>query len=219
MKSVAACLLASLSLGDASAWAQAASDQMDRLRECSTLSQAERIKCLDRLSREIGPAPARPQSSSGTERTATPETWVVSETTSPVDYSPIVIATAIARDATDGSGMKLSIACRSGTTSLVLGGPTALPPGDGYAVAYAIDGGPPTTLAAAVTPSGTGMAVSGDVIRLLVSLPVQGEIAFRIVGRQSVILEGHYSLPGLKATRERMAIRCKWPLRPDTPRQ
>jgi len=63
------------------------------------------------------------------------------------------------------------------------------------------------------------MAFGGDVVRLLVSLPAQGEIAFRIVGRQGVTLEGRYSLSGLKATRERMVVSCKWPIKPDTTRK
>jgi hypothetical protein len=196
--------------------AQAAGDSMDRMRKCSTLPYTERTKCLDLLSREIGPAAARLRSAPGSEGTATPDNWVVSETTSPIDYSPVVIATATARGAPDGSGMKLSIACRGGTTSLVLGSPNALPAADGYSVSYAVDGGSATTLVATATPSGTGMALGGDVVDMLVSLPPQGEIAFRIVGRRGVTLEGRYSLASLKATRERMAVSCRWPLKPDT---
>jgi hypothetical protein len=222
MKSAAACLLVALALWGASAMAPAAGDPMDRLRTCSTLSHAERMKCLDLFSREIGPESARPRSASGSEGTATPENWVVSETTSPIDYSPVVIATATARGAPDDSGMKLSIACRGGTTSLVLGGPSAaLPVGDRYAVSYAVDGGSPTTVVATAAPSGTGMAIGGDVVHLLVSLPPQGEIAFRIVivGHQDVTLEGRYSLAGLKTTRERMAFSCGWPRKSDTLRK
>jgi hypothetical protein len=219
MKSATAGLLVALALVDASAMAQATGDPMDRLRTCSTLSQAERMKCLDLLSREIGPEPARLRPASGSEGTATPENWVVSETTSPIDYSPVVVATATARVASDGSVMKLSIACRGGTTSLMLGGPSALPAGDGYALSYAVDGGSPTTLAAVAAPSGTGMALGGDVVHFLVSLPPQGEIAFRIVGRHDVTLEGRYSLAGLKITCERMAVSCRWPRKPDAPRK
>ena len=63
------------------------------------------------------------------------------------------------------------------------------------------------------------MTLRGDVVHLLASLPPQGEIAFRIVGRQDVMLEGRYSLAGLKTTRERMAVSCRWPRQPDTPRK
>lgn len=219
MKPVAACLTVALALAGPSAMAQAAGDPMDRLRACSTLADAERTKCLERLSREIAPEPARPRTTSGSEGTASPDSWIVSETTSPLDYSPVVIASATARGAPDGSGMKLSIACRGGNTSLVLGGPGSLPAGEAYAVSYAVDGGSPTTLAAAAAASGTGMAMVGDVVRLLVSLPAQGEIAFRMVGRQSVTLEGRYSLAGLRTVRERMAVPCKWPIKPDAPRK
>lgn len=219
MKFAAVCLLVSLALGDASATAQAADDLTDRLRTCSILSQDERAKCLDLLSREIGPEPARAGPASGSESTSTPENWIVSETTSPIDYSPVVIATATAGVASDGSVMKLSIACRGGTTSLVLGVAGALPVGGPFALSYAVEGGSPTTLAAIAAPSGTGMAVGGDVAHFLMWLPPQGEIAFRLVGRYDVTLEGRYSLAGLKATRERMAVSCRWPRKPDTPRK
>lgn len=209
MKSAVACLLVALAVGRAPAMAQAASDAMERLRTCSTLPDVERTKCLDLLSREA----------SGSEGAARKESWVISETTSPLDYSPVVVATATASGDPDGLGMKLSIACRGGTTSFVLGGPRALPAGDVNAVSYVIDGGSPKPLAAVAAPSGTGMALTGDVVGFLLSLPAQGEIAFRIGGRRDAALEGRYSLAGLTITRERMAVSCRWPARPDTPRK
>jgi hypothetical protein len=219
MKPAAACLPVVLALAGASAMAQAAGDSMDRLRACSTLSDTEKVKCLDRLSREIAPESARPRTSSGSAGTATQDSWIVSETTSPIDYSPVVIASTTARGAPDDSGLKLSIACRGGNTSVVLSSSGVLPPGDVYTVSYAVDGGSPTTLAAAAAASGTGMAIAGDVVRLLLSLPTQGEIAFRIAGRQSVTLEGRYSLDGMRTVRERMAVPCRWQAKPDTPRK
>lgn len=82
---------------------------------------------------------------------------------------------------------------------------------------YAIDSGPAKALPAATTP--TGLALSGDIVALLLSLPPQGEIAFRIIGRYDVLQEGRYSLAGLRTTRERMAVPCKWLPRTDTPRK
>jgi len=142
-----------------------------------------------------------------------------SETTSPLDYSPVVIASATARGAPDGSGLKLLIACRGGNTSLTLTAPGGLPAGDRYTVSYTVDGGSPTMLPAAAVPFGTGVAIGADVVRLLISLPAQGEIAFRILGGQGGTWEGRYSLAGLKTTRERMAVSCKWPIKPDTTRK
>ena len=219
MKPAAACLPVMLALAGASAMAQAAGDAMDRLRACSTLSDPERVKCLDRLSREIAPESAQPRTSSGSAGTATQASWIVSQTTSPIDYSPVVFASAMARGAADGSGMKMSIACRGGNTSVVLSGPGVSPPGDVYTVSYVVDGGLPTTVAPAAAASGTGVAIAGDVVRLLHSLPARGEIAFRIAGRQGATLEGRFSLDGLRTTRERMAIPCKWQVKPDALRK
>lgn len=158
-------------------------------------------------------APAMAQAAGASAGTSAQDSWVFSETTSPIDYSPVIVVTGTASGALDGSGMKLAIACRGGTTSFMIGGPGALPAGDVYTVSYAIDAGAPKPLAAAAVPSGTGMTVVGDVIGFLLSLPVQGEVVFRIVGRQNVALEGRYALAGLKTTRERLAVSCKWPPR------
>ena len=219
MKRAAACLLIALSSAGAPALAQAAGDPVDKLRACSSLTESEKAKCLGRLPREIAPEPARSRAVSGSEGTAILDSWIFSETTSPIDYSPVVVATATARVASNGSVMKLSIACRGGNTSMVLIAPGALPAGESYTVSYIVDGGSPTTLAAAAAPFGTGMALGVDVVRFLVLLPAQGEIVFRIVGRQGGKLEGRYSLAGLKTTRERMAVSCKWPIKPETMRK
>lgn len=177
---------------------------------------AERTRCLDQLSRSLGQETVPSRSAAGAEGTALQENWVVSETTSPIDYSPVIIATATAGTPA-GSGMKLSISCRGGSTSFALGSPAGLPAGDRYVVWYTIDGSPAKALPAAITSS--GLALSGDIVGLLLSLPPQGEIGFRIVGRYDVMLEGHYSLAGLNTTRERMAVPCKWLPRNDMPRK
>lgn len=216
MKAVAACLLVVLAASAAPAIAQPAGDPIDRLRACSSLPDAERLKCLDKLSREVAPASAQPPAASGAS-TAISESWIFSETTSPIDYSPVVVATGTANGAPDGAGMKLSIACRGGTMSVALAGPGIVAPGDTYIVSYAVDGGPPTALA--VAPSATGIALAGDAVRLLFALPAQGDLAFRVLGRQGGASEGHYSLAGLKATRERMAVSCKGAAKPDTIRK
>ena len=72
---------------------------MAHLRACSAMERVERLKCLEMLSRSIAPA-ARPAGGS--------DNWLVSETTSPVDYSPIVAATTCLPAAPDSSTMQLS---------------------------------------------------------------------------------------------------------------
>ena len=66
------------------AFAQDVADPMAHLRACSLMERAERLECLDRLSRDIAP-PDRPGRDG--------DNWVISETTSPINYAPIVTAT------------------------------------------------------------------------------------------------------------------------------
>jgi hypothetical protein len=174
---------------------------MAHLRACSLMEREERLECLENLSRNI--APARP--APGTDK------WIVSETTSPVDYTPIVTATAFARGSPNGSSMQLSIRCRAGRTELVVTGSAFSRGREDYVISYRINDDQPVQLAAAPPSSGTGVAFTGDVVRLLQSLPEQGEVAIRLVSRAGAAQEGHFLLGGLKSARERIAAVCKWP--------
>ena len=111
-------ILLSLAFGMASglAFAQGAADPMAHLRACALMERAERLECLDRLSRDI----AAPDRAAGDG-----DNWIVSETTSPVNYTPIVTATASSRGGSDGSPMQLAIHCRGGRTELVVSGPAS----------------------------------------------------------------------------------------------
>jgi hypothetical protein len=220
MRSAIACVAAALALEHASVMARSGGDSTDNLRACASMPIAERTRCLYQRSHSLGPEPAPSRSADSTEGAASQENWVISETTSPIDYSPVIIATAMATAtaaAPSDSGMKLSISCRGENTSFVLGSPAGLPSGARYVVWYTIDGSSAKALPAAATSS--GLALSGDVVGFLLSLPAQGEIRFRIAGRDDMMLEGRYSLAGLKTIRERMAVPCKWPPRAGSPRK
>jgi len=97
------------------AFAQEAADPMAHLRVCASMERAERLECLDRLARDI----ATPDRAAGGG-----DNWIISETTSPVNYTPMVTATASSRGGPDGSLMKLAIYCRGGRTELVVSGPS-----------------------------------------------------------------------------------------------
>jgi len=131
------------------------------------MESAERLQCLDNLSRNLepaaGPAPA--------------SNWVVSETTSPVDYTPIVTATAFSHGDSDGSMMRLAIYCRGGRTELVVSGPVVSGGGTDYTISYRVNDGQPVQLPAGSQSWGTGAAFTGDIVRLLQSLPEDGHIA------------------------------------------
>jgi hypothetical protein len=181
------------------ALAQGAADPMTLLRGCSVMEQAERLECLDKLSRNIA-APVR--------RAGEGDNWIISETTSPVNYAPIVTATAVSGA---GSLMQLAIYCRGGRTELVASGPAAAGGGADYTISYRINDGQPVQLAAASPSFGAGIAFTGDIVRLLQSLPEDGHIAVRIIPHTGAVQAGIFPLGGLKTVRQRLAAVCRWP--------
>jgi hypothetical protein len=76
----------------------------DCSRTYPLLCSAGRLECLEDLSHKNAP-PARAASVG--------DNWVVSDTTSLVDYTPIVSASTASRGGSDGSSMQVSIHCRS----------------------------------------------------------------------------------------------------------
>lgn len=221
MKLAAACLgvaLGSASLGALTqgVLAQGAGDPMDKLRSCSQLPQAERLQCLEKLSRDMATPPptspseaARNPASSATAPRAA-DNWIVSETTSPIDYSPIATATASSGARPDDT-MQLSIRCRGGRMDLVIANPALVRRNEDYVVSYAVNDEPPANVAAAAPASGPGIAIKGDVARLLTAMPDQGLVVFRVVARPDATIEGRYALPAMKAVLTRLATPCKAP--------
>jgi hypothetical protein len=173
------------------------------------MEREERLECLEKLSRTIAP-PARP--------TPGRDHWIISETTSPVDYKPIITASTYARGGSNGSAMQLSIQCRGSRTELLVSGPAVSRSSAEYAISYRINDGQPVQLATGSPSSGSGATFTGDVVRLLQSLPEDGELAVRLSTRTGTTQEGYFLLGGLKMVREKLAIPCKWPTAGATPR-
>ena len=209
MKTVVIFLFVAFEVGSAVAFAQEVSDPVAQLRACSLMERQARLECLEKLSRTVAP-PTHPAPGG--------DNWIVSETTSPVDYTPIVTATASSGDGSKGSAMQLSIQCRGGRTELWVLGPAVSRSSAEYAISYRINDGRPVQLAAGAPSSGTGAAFTGDVVRLLQSLPEDGELAVRLSTRTGTTQEGYFLLGGLKMVREKLAIPCKWPTAGATPR-
>jgi hypothetical protein len=136
--------------------------------------------------------------------------WIVSETRSPIDYSPVAIATAASSTGPDGV-LQLSIQCRGGRSEMVIRSAPLMRRAEDHVVSYAVNDAPPVTVTSGLSSSGSGIALKGDVAGFLLSLPAEGAIAFRVADRQSGTLEGRYDLAGIKALVVRLAGPCKWP--------
>ena len=181
------------------AFAQGADGPMANLRACSLMERDQRLECLNRLSQGI----AQPDRSG--------DNWIISETTSPRDYTPIVTAIAYSRSSSEGGLMQLSIQCRGGRTELVVPRPAVSGGGADYSLSYRVNDGQPVQLPAGSPSFGAGAAFTGDVVRLLQSLPDEGHITVRISNRSGVAQEGDFLLGGLRTAREKLAAACKWP--------
>lgn len=246
MRTAALCVASALALANAGALAQDVDDAKEKLRTCTLPSYAERMACLEKLSQDIAAAPAPPVAASppsvaapsAATPTPTPEpmaappspptpavtvapasgNWIVSETRSPIDYSPVAIATVSSSAGPDGGVLQLSIQCRGGRTEMVIRNAPLMRRAGDHVVTYAVNDSQPVAVAIGLSASGSGVALKGDVARFLASLPDQGDIAFRIVNPQGEAVEGRYALPGVKAVVGRMAGPCKWPIAAGTPR-
>ncbi len=155
------------------------------------------------------PAVARPLAKAAPAAPPPSGQWIVSETRSPVDYSPVAIATASSSGGSNGV-LQLSIQCRGGRSEMVVRGAPPMPRAEDHVVSYTIDDAAPVMVTTGAASSGGGIALKGDVGRFLMSLPEDGAITFRVADRQGEALEGRYDLPGIKALVARLAGPCKW---------
>jgi hypothetical protein len=187
---------------------QGANDSLAQLRACSMIEQAERLECLARLPRNIAP-PLR--------QVRDTDNWIVSETVSPIDYTPMVVATTAYRRGAD-TLMQLSITCRGGRTELVVAGAAVNHSGESYTISYRINDDQPVKLAAIAPSFGRGAAFKADVVRLLQSFPERGGIAIRLSTAADAVLDGYFFLGGLKTVRAKVAAACRWPEAMSAPR-
>jgi hypothetical protein len=183
--------------------AQGANDPTAPRGTCSAMQGADRFECLDKPS--AAAAPPLQQALAG-------DGWVISETTSPVDYSPIATATTSSLSiAGGGPPMRLSIRCRGGRTELTVAGPAITGRGDDHFISYRVNGGRPVQLAGVTPASGDGVAFKGDVVALLQSLPAEGELVVRVFDLSGHAQDAIFSLDGLEALRAKIGATCRWP--------
>jgi len=193
-------VVAGIALTSGIAWTQGAEDPAAQLHDCTPMERAERLECPDKASRPIAPAH---------QAASKADNWIVSQTTSPVDYSPVATATTSSHDGAAESAMKLSIRCRRGRTELVVAGSGISGRGD-YAIFYRINDGQQVQIAAAPPAFGAGIAFGGDVVRLLQSLPDAGSLSVHLAPRTGTAVDGTFSLGGWESVRAKMIAACKW---------
>jgi hypothetical protein len=191
--------------------AQTADDSVARFKSCLQLESTARQECLEKLSRELSSestpvSPAVVPANGGN--------WVVSETTSPVDYSPQITAAIAAEAIVKDAPSSFSIRCRGQRTELLVSTTGAWRPSSGgeLKVAYRINDQPATEERWTAIAGGRSAVIQGsDVIQFLRSLPGQGRISFRVYDWQGPPHDATFQFSGLEDVRRKIAEACKWP--------
>lgn len=139
--------------------------------------------------------------------------WVVSETTSPIDYSPLI--TAVIRPASrlpDGPS-SLTISCRRGHTELSIWSEAGWRPtrNDAVLVDHRVDKEPIVRLLWSLSADARTATYKEDAVELLRSLPEGGLLSISIPDGGNPRREATFLLAGWTAIRHKIEKQCRWP--------
>ena len=138
--------------------------------------------------------------------------WTVSETTSPVDYSPLVTATILARSDTKDAPMALVVRCSGRRTELGLRmeGSSRAPRGGEVLVAYQVNDQPMVKLRWTTSAEGTTVSYREDAVTLLQSFSDGGQLKIVVPDGSDRASEATFQLAGWNGIRDKIATACLW---------
>jgi hypothetical protein len=195
-----------LSISSHAVCAEPANDAITRLKSCFQLDRAAQAECLEKLSRELPgkdvQSPAQPAEG----------TWVISETTSPVDYSPMITAATLSRSNAKDAPTTFAIRCRGQRTDLLVGTEGSWRPSsvNELQVDYRINDQPAVRARWTASADGRTALFKDDAVRFLRSLPDKGRITVSVSDGQGPAHEAAFQLTGLDAVRLKIGTACKW---------
>jgi hypothetical protein len=156
-------------------------------------------------------SPERPAKDVKAPATSQDSNWVISETSSPIDYSPLATATIHSTFSTKDAPQSMIIRCRQSRTELLLRTEGTLrksPTGD-VPVEYRIDTQPPVDSRWASVDGQTAI-YKGDAVGLLQSLGDNARIRITLSDRAGSGQSAMFQLAGVDAVRARIGSACKW---------
>ena len=139
--------------------------------------------------------------------------WLVSETTSPVDYTPLLTAMTRLPASLKHTPNTLAVRCRGGHTELLVrtGGTWRVSRAREVQIEYQINDQPAVRLAWAASADGKTAIYKDDAVGLLQSLPEGARLKINVLDGPDTSYEATFPLAGLDAVREKIAAACKWP--------
>ena len=185
--------------------AQPTDDAAARFKSCLQLDGAARGECLETLSRELStasaPAPVQPRGGN----------WVISETTSPVDYMPQITAATSSESAVKDAPSSFAIRCHGQRTDLLVSTTGSWRPStDGqFKVVYRINEQSAVEGQWPAFAGGRGAIFKGDVTQFLKSLRDGGRLSIRVYDSLGAVHEATFLMSGLDNVRRKIDVVCK----------
>jgi type VI secretion system (T6SS) VasI/EvfG family protein len=150
---------------------------------------------------------------------ATPQdtNWIVSETTSPVDYSPLTTAEIRSTTGLQDAPNTLVIRCLGPRTEVLLRtqGTWSASRSSKVQVEYQIDDDAPVKSQWIASVDGKTVSYGNDAVGFLQSLPEGARLKINVPDRAGPGHEATFQLAGLDAVRKRIAAPCKWTIAAD----
>src|SRR6516164_4488349 len=145
------------------------------------------------------------------EDAATPS-WIVSETMSPVDYSPMITATTSSQPVAKDAPAIFMIRCRGQRTDVLLSteGSWRASRANELQVDLTVNDQPAVRMQWIASSDGRTAIFKDDAIQFLRSLPDKGRIVVSVSDSQGIAHEASFQLTGLNAIRQKIAAACKW---------
>jgi hypothetical protein len=139
--------------------------------------------------------------------------WVVSETTSPVDYSPLITAVIQSTSSVKDAPNTLAVRCSGSRTELLLRteGAWHASRASEVQVDFQINDQPSVRLQWTVSADGKTASYKGDAVGLLRSLPEGARLNISVFDRQGLGPEAKFRLTGLDSVQKKIGLACKWP--------
>ncbi len=139
--------------------------------------------------------------------------WIISETTSPVDYAPVITAAIRLPFSVKHAPNTFAMRCRGGRTELVVRteGTWRASRTREVQVDYQINDQPLVKLTWTASPDGKTAIYKDDAVGLLQSLPDGARLKVNVLDEPGPSHEATFQLTGLDAVREKIAVACKWP--------
>jgi hypothetical protein len=138
--------------------------------------------------------------------------WIISETTSPVDYAPVITAAIRLPFSVIHAPNTFAIRCRGGRTELLVRteGTWRASRAREVQVDYQINDHPLVKLTWTASPDGKTAIYRDDAVGLLQSLPDGARLKINVLDEPGPSHEATFQLSGLDAVREKIAVACKW---------